>query len=79
MSRHENERHGKIWTSFTMGILSVIITGLIYNVGNILWKAIPALSARVQVIESQRKEDKEDLKRIDSKVDKIIDILMERR
>lgn len=70
-------KHGGTFSAFTMGIISVILTGLIYNVAHILWEVIPDVSARVKVIDAEQKKDYKYLERIDKKTDRIIDILIE--
>ena len=69
----------KAFQTFTWGILGTVSSGLIYFVGNIILTEIPNIKAEIQVIKSKSENVKEYLHRIDKRIEKIHDHLIDKK
>ncbi len=72
-------KHGKVFNTFTLGILATMSLGLF----NFFWvfftQTFPKSQARLESVETKEQRNYEYLQRIDNKTGKIIDILMQRK
>lgn len=70
--------HSKVFNATTIGILTTIFSGLIIFLFQFFAQTFPNTQARIQMLEQKSRTHDKTLERIDSRTQKIYEILIEK-